>query len=234
MSDLRRILFHTVAMAALSIAAAPALATWHPVIEGEYFSDYDAPDAPPSFSVFPAGIYDPTVNFVGYVDWQDDVSDTIYFSIGRPGDLGYALREFRATYWTTPSLGSANQGLRLLLRPAASSSQPLLSLDLMANPSGNAGFANDTLRLNSGDLYALTISTIGSTDSGAAANYFLGLSIAESVPEPASWALLLPGAALLAGVARHRIGNRATRAKPAGRRADVPGAIVRCACKRPI
>lgn len=211
MSTLRRTLFRAAASVVLCSAIAPALATWHPVIEGEYFSDYDAPEAPPSFNVFPAGIYDPTVNFVGYVDWQADQSDTIYFNTGLPGSAGYALSQFRATFWTNPNLTSGSQGLHLLLRSANLSSQPILSMDLMTDASGNAGITNDTLRLNSGELYALTISSVGSTDSGAVATYFLGLSISEPVPEPASWMLLLSGAALVAFAVRRRAAPTASR-----------------------
>ena len=88
MSGPRFVLCRVAAAMALGITALPALAVWHPVVEGEYFSDYDAPEAPASFNVFSAGTYDPTVNFAGYVDWQGDKSDTIYFNIGYPGSAG--------------------------------------------------------------------------------------------------------------------------------------------------
>jgi len=205
MRHLRRRFFGIAASLTLAAAAFPALATWHPITEGEYFSDYDAPEAPASFNVFSAGIYDPTVNFVGYIDWQGDKSDTIYFNIGFPGSAGYSLRQFRTALATNPGLTSGDQGIHLLLRPAAPSSQPILSMDVMAGAAGGGSFVDDQLRLNSGELYALTISTIGLTDSGAVATYYLGLSITD-VPEPASWALLLPGVALLAYVARRRGG----------------------------
>jgi len=204
MSHLRHVLCRMAALVALGIAAVPAFATWHPIIEGESFSDYDAPQAPASFNVFPAGIYDPTVNFVGYVDWQGDQSDTLYFNIGYPGSAGYSLRQFRADFATHPNLASGNQGLHLLLRPASPSGQPLLSIDIMAGAAGGAGISDDTLQLNSGELYALTVSTIGSTSSGAVATYYLGLSINDPVPEPASAAALLAGLALLACAGRLR------------------------------
>jgi hypothetical protein len=204
MSSLRHTLLRTLVAATLCSAALPALATWHPEIEGEHFSDYDAPDAPHSFSVFSAGIYDPTVNLVGYVDWQVDTSDTIHFTLGQPGSAGYSLRQFRADFWTTPSLGSGDQGLHLLLRSTVAPGQPLLTVDLMANPSGSGSFADNVLRLNSGELYALTISAVGATNSGAVVSYFLGLSITDPVPEPAPWNLLLSGAALLAFAWRRR------------------------------
>lgn len=203
MCHLRRHFFRIAASLTLAAAAVPALATWHPVIEGEYFLDYDAPEAPASFSVFSAGIYDPTVNFVGYIDWQGDKSDTIYFNIGFPGSAGYSLRQFRAALATNPGLTSGDQGIHLLLRPAAPSSQPILSMDVMAGAAGGGSFVDDTLRLNSGELYALTISTIGSTDSGAVATYYLGMSITD-VPEPSNWALLLSGVTLLAFATRWR------------------------------
>lgn len=204
MCHLHHVLCRAAASIALCIAATPALATWHPVIEGEYFSDYDASDAPASFNIFPAGIYDPTVNLVGYLNWQNDASDTIYFRIGFEGSSGYSLRQFRADFATAPSLTSGDQGLHLLLRPADPSRPPLLSLDLMANQFGSASVIENTLQLNSGQLYALTFSTIGSTDSAAVATYYLGFSINDPVPEPASWALLFSGAAVVALASRRR------------------------------
>jgi hypothetical protein len=203
MSKLHHAVGRAAAAIALCSATASALATWHPIIEGEYFSDYDAPDAPDSFNIFPAGIYDPTVNLVGHVDWQNDASDTIYFRIGSAGAAGYSLRQFRADFSTSPQLTSGDQGLHLLLRPAAPSSPPLLSIDLMAGSVGSAGIADSALRLNSGELYALTFSSLGSTDSGAVATYYLGLSVNGPVPEPSGWALLLAGAAFVAWAGRH-------------------------------
>jgi hypothetical protein len=200
MCKLRRALHRTAALMVLGLATLPALATWGPFVE---YGDIDS-NGPASFSFYSAGIYDPALRFIGYVNWQDDTSDTIYFSIGDQGSAGYTLEQFQTTYWTWPSVGSGQQGLHLLLRPAASSSQPLLSLDLVADASGHGGITDNTLRLNSGQLYALTISTVGSTDSGSVASYSLVLSIADPVPEPPSWALLLSGAAMLALAIRHR------------------------------
>lgn len=54
MRHLRRRFIRIAASPMLAAAAFPALATWHPIIEGEYFSDYDAPEAPASFNVFSA------------------------------------------------------------------------------------------------------------------------------------------------------------------------------------
>jgi hypothetical protein len=198
MCSLRHTLFRTIAWVALGLAAPPALATWGPINEGE---DYDSPNAPASFVFTSAGIYDPTINLVGYLNWQNDASDTIRFSIGPLGSAGYELRQFRASFWTYPSLSSSDQGLHLLLRPAAPSSPPLLSVDLLADSSGQGRITDDSLRLNSGELYTLTISTVGSTSSDTMAAYYLGFSITNPVPEPASRALLLPGALLLAWVA---------------------------------
>jgi hypothetical protein len=208
MNNLRRTLNRVLTSVALGMAALPAFATWHPVIEGEYFSDYDAADAPSSFNVFPAGIYDPTDNFIGRVDWQSDVSDTIYFYIGSAGATGYSVQQFRTGFSTEPRLTSGNQGLHVLLRPANPSEQPVLSADLMASPYGGASLTDSTLKLHSGELYALTLSSIGSTDSGASALYFVGFTIAEPVPEPSSAALLLLGAALLTAAVRWQTRSR--------------------------
>ncbi|WP_457419609.1 hypothetical protein [Roseateles sp. P5_E7] len=204
MSSLCRTLSRAAASAVFIFTAPPALATWGPVIEGEPFWDYDSPDAPTGFNIVSTGIYDPTTNLVGYVNWQGDTSDTIHFYIGHPGSAGYVLRQFRTTFWTFPSLGSGEQGLHLLLRAASPSSPPLFSVDLLADSFGGGSLTDNTLRLNSGELYALTVSTIGSSNSGAMASYSLGFSVTDPVPEPPSSALLLPGSMMLALAVRHR------------------------------
>lgn len=202
MCSLYRALFRAAASMALVLATLPAHATWGAIYEGP---DFDSADPPVTFRFMSAGIYDPTTHLIGYINWQDDPSDTIRFYIGEQlGSAGYELRQFRVSFWTYPSLDSGEQGLHLLLRKASALSQPLLSVDVMANSSGDGVFTDNTLRLNSGEVYVLTFSTLGSTNSGAFASYSLGFSITDPVPEPASWALLLPGAAALVLFVRRR------------------------------
>jgi hypothetical protein len=189
------------ALMALALAGPAAFATGGSIVEGP---DFDSPNAPPFFDLLAQGIYQP--NVVGNLSWQDDKSDTFRFHIGHAGVTGYDLRQFSMTFWTSPHPGS---GLHLQLRSLASASQPLLSIDLLADPAGNGSFSDSTLALHSGELYALTLSTIGPADDSAIAVYQLGFTVSNPVPEPASGVLMLSGTALLAFAARRR--SRASR-----------------------
>lgn len=187
-------------LAALMVCAAcgAAHATWHPVIEGEYFPDFDDPTAPAWFSVFPAGVYDPVDFFIGYLSAADS-SDTIVFRVGTDDASDYHTDGWRVGFVTNPAL--AHQVVHLTLTSEASSGPPLLSLDLVAQASGGVSYSNSSLVLDNKQHYSMTFSLgSGGLPIGTTVQYSAGFTVPElpPVPEPAAWVLLSAGLAALA------------------------------------
>ena len=180
----------------------PALATWHPVIEGEAFSDFDDPTAPSSFGVFPAGIYDPTVYFVGTVNWSDDRSDTIRFRLS-DAPLGYSYRvaDFRARYSVETPLAD-DQGITFTLVAIGQSAAPLFSVDLHTEIGSNGGYFNMPLDLAPGQLYGLTLNAHGNSSASLSARYLIGFTVVQEVPEPSAMLLFAMGLGALPYMAR--------------------------------
>lgn len=182
---------------ALSASAASAHATWQAVMEGMYFSDFDDPEvAGTVFPIFPATIYEPAPYFIGHVGTAD-ASDSINFYFGQSS--GLELTALRADFSTAPV--SSIQGMRLVLTTVDLPGTPLLSVDLMANANGHAFYSNTSIRLDRVHTYNVSLSTIGEVPNDALLQYSLSFTIPETpaVPEPAQWAMLLLGLAVIAG-----------------------------------
>jgi hypothetical protein len=206
-SYLRGIGFVVLGLASF-MAATPAMATWHINEEGEYFADFDGPDAQKSFNVYPAGIYEPALYFAGTVDWAGDRSDTIFFRLGDVGSTSLALKEFRAGFQIDSSIAAPDSGIDLSIRSLDAAQAPIFIASRSPGTGAGGSIIARDLPLISGQLYALTFSMLGTPDPSIRARYTVGLTIAEAVPEPSAVLLLGIGGASLAWVYRrhHRQG----------------------------
>jgi len=182
---------------ALSLVSGLAHATWHVIEEGEFYPDFDDPNAPDVFNIYPAEIYDPTDYFAGNVGTAGDTSDTLMLRMGPDDYPYYRLTEFRVTM-VGPWPPSGGEVLKVVLT-AVEPGIPLLSIDLTADPSGRSYYVSSNLNL-AYHLYSLSLSTAGlNPQQSGGVGYGIGFTI-QTIPEPAQWAMVLAGLAGIAGV----------------------------------
>lgn len=181
------------------------MATWHINEEGEYFSDFDGPDAQKSFDVYPAGIYEPSLYFAGTIDWAGDRSDTIIFRLGDAGATSLALKEFRAGFYIDSNTLVMDSGVDVTIRSLNAAQAPIFTASRSPGTGAGGSIVVQDLPLASGQLYALTFSMLGTADPAIRARYTVGLTIVEAVPEPSAALLFAVGGGLLAfGFRRHQ------------------------------
>lgn len=198
-----RLLGRLVVAAAALTSFVPALATpYHPAEEGQAFADFDDPGAPDSFMLYEAGQYHhPTDYFLGRVNWSNDRSDTLLFTLpsipdGYRYEVGMLFRYFKDVRL------SQTQGLNITFT-APGGPQPFYFSGPLGYGMGSSSYSEFT-NLISGQLYSFQIETFGEASALAAPYYVdFNLTIVETVPEP-STALLLGFGVLLVPLAARR------------------------------
>lgn len=186
----------TLAAAAL-LAAPPGLATPLNIDEASYpgaGGDYNNLLNPPTPVVFtlPGGVN----LFAGTFGTPGDGGDTLAIQL----DAGYTLNSISISFATNAGMFNPvaiNQGSHLVFDLASSNQPtPLVDLAITGRPDHAVSFASGPLALGAG-IYNLTLLTevLALNDNGKV-GYQIALDVtAPPVPEPASWTLMLAGAA---------------------------------------
>lgn len=185
--------------ATLLISAATANATFHPMLEGDLFPDFDDPAAPQVFYLDDSGLYDYAGFFIGNVGRPGDPADHIAFDWGglKPGHTVNSF--FQAAASANGKRFDAGQGLEIKL--TAEDGAPVLT---MTFDSAHAAYTYPNFTFNGG-TYHMTAAPLGLAPT-AGVDYWISMS--SPVPEPGDAGLAGLGIFILMTWRAHRRGAR--------------------------